>query len=73
MYNNVQNKYTCTCISYLSLSFLFLNFISQTCFIKYKTILTLKDRYFLGNVCSLSSMKTQTNQCTCSFPFVVTC
>lgn len=62
-----------TCILYLSLSFLFLNFISQTCFIKYKTILTLKDRYFLGNVCSLSSMKTQTNQCTCSFPFVVTC
>lgn len=71
MYNNVQNKYLYF-ISF-SLSFLFLNFISQTCFIKYKTILTLKDRYFLGNVCSLSSMKTQTNQCTCSFTFVVTC
>lgn len=62
-----------TCILYLSLSVLFLNFISQTCFIKYKNILILKDRYFLGNVCSLSSMKTQTNQCTWSFPFVVTC
>lgn len=37
-----------TCILYLSLSVLFLNFISQTCFIKYKNILILKDRYFLA-------------------------
>lgn len=60
-----------TCILYLSLSFLFLNFISQTCFIKYKNILIFKYRYILGNVCSLSSMKTPTNQCTWSFTYFI--